>query len=160
VTAWRWIRSALVVRAAELTIGVVFAWAGLAKIGSLAGFAAQIHNFRIVPVAAENLVAMTMPWIEIVLAVTLLLGVRSRDGARTALALLVTFTLAVILAVLRGLDIDCGCFGTSDATRVGWTKVGQNLALIAVALVAAAGPLASAERRAAVGQLETGDART
>ena len=155
----RWIRSPLAVRACEIATGVILAWAGLAKIGDLPTFAAQVHNFRILPLALENLAAMTLPWIEIVVALTLLTRVRSRDGAWTALGLLIVFTVAVILAVARGLDIECGCFGTTDATRVGWTKIAENLGLIAIAAIAAWGPAAESEGRAAVRQLETRDAR-
>jgi putative oxidoreductase len=155
----RWIRSALAVRACEIAIGVILAWAGLAKIGDLPAFAAQVHNFRILPLALENLAALTLPWIEIVVALTLLTRVRSREGAWTALGLLVVFTVAVILAVARGLDIECGCFGTADATRVGWTKIAENLGLIAIAAIAAWGPAAANERPAAVSRLETRNAR-
>jgi hypothetical protein len=49
--------------------------------------------------------------------------------------MLVVFTLAVISAILRGLDISCGCF-TQDPTagKVGWMKVLQNTTLFALTL--------------------------
>jgi len=130
----------LVVRACQIATGVVFAWAGLAKIGDPLAFAEQIHNFRMVPVFAENLVAMTLPWIEVVAALALLLGVRARDGAILASVSLVVFTAAVIAAFARGLDIECGCFGTADASRVGVIKIGQNLVFIALAVGASLRP--------------------
>jgi putative oxidoreductase len=155
----RWVRSALAVRACEIATGVILAWAGLAKIGDLPTFASQVHNFRILPLALENLAAMTLPWIEIVTALTLLTGVRSRAGARAALGLLVVFTIAVVLAVVRGLDIECGCFGTADATRVGWTKIAENVGLIVIAAIAAWGPLEASAREARLDRLATRDAR-
>ena len=93
-----------------------------------------------VPVFAENLVAMTLPWIEVVAALALLVGVRARDGAILAGGSLVVFTVAVIAAFARGLDIECGCFGTADASRVGLTKVAENLGLIGMAVVASLRP--------------------
>ena len=111
------------------------AWAGLAKIGDLHGFAEQLHNFRMMPVPFENLIAITLPWIELVAALALIFGVRARAGALLAGALLAAFTAAVSVAMLRGLDIECGCFGTHDATRVGWVKIGQNLGMLALAWV-------------------------
>ena len=69
------------IRACQIGIGLVFAVAGLAKIGNPAAFADDIHNFRMVPVALENLVALALPWIEIVAAVALVLGVRARPAA-------------------------------------------------------------------------------
>jgi uncharacterized membrane protein YphA (DoxX/SURF4 family) len=126
------------VLAARIGTGLVLAWAGLAKIGDPQAFAEQVHNFRILPVALENLAAMTLPWVEVVASLALLLGVRSRAAAVLATALLAVFTVAVLAAIYRGLDIECGCFGTSDSTHVGWVKVAQNLGMLALAGVASA----------------------
>lgn len=121
------------VRLCQIAIGLVFAWAALAKIGDPKAFAEQIHNFRIVPVAFENVVAFALPWIELVAALALVLGHHARAGAVLVFWLLAGFTLAVVAALARGLDFECGCFGTADATHVGWVKVLQNLAMLAVA---------------------------
>jgi uncharacterized membrane protein YphA (DoxX/SURF4 family) len=129
------------VRVAQIVIGALMGWAALAKLGNLAKFAEQVHNFRVLPIAAENLVAMTLPWIELVAALSLVLGVRARSGGVVVSALLTVFTAGVISAVARGLDFECGCFGTSDATRVGWVKILANLGMLALALLASARPV-------------------
>ena len=123
-------------RLCQVAIGLVFAAAALTKLGDLGRFAQDVHNFRLVPVAAENVVAMTLPWVELVAALALLLGVRARAGAVVATGLLVLFTVAVGLAIARGLDIQCGCFGTADASRVGLFKVIENVGLTAVSAFA------------------------
>jgi len=130
-------RNPAVLRVLRIALGVVVAWAALAKLSDLAAFSQQVHNFRILPIWSENLVAMTLPWVELVAALSLLLGIRSRSGALVATGLLAVFTVAVALAVARGLDFQCGCFGTADATRVGWGKLLQNAGLLAVGTVAA-----------------------
>ena len=127
-----------VVATARVLTGLLFAAAGLAKIGDPKAFADQVHNFRLLPVALENLAAMTLPWIEVVAALALILGVRARAAAVLATGLLAAFTLAVLSALTRDLDIECGCFGTQDATRVGWVKVGQNLVMLALAAIGSA----------------------
>ena len=126
-------RSPTTIRVCQIAIGVMMAWAGLAKIGDLHGFAEQLHNFRMMPVPIENLIAMSLPWVELVAALALIFGVRARAGAILSAVLLAGFTAAVFLAMARGLDIECGCFGTNDATRVGWVKIGQNLMMLALA---------------------------
>jgi len=131
----RFLTSPRTIRVSQIAIGVLMAWAGMAKIGDLRGFAEQLHNFRMMPVPIENLIAISLPWIELVAALALIFGVRARAGALLAGALLATFTVAVLVAMLRGLDIECGCFGTHDATRVGWVKIGQNRAMRALAWV-------------------------
>ena len=122
--------------ACRIGIALVFGLAGLAKIGDPAAFAADIHNFRLVPVPLENLVAITLPWIELLAALALVAGVRSRSAAILTAILMGVFTVAVALAAIRGLDIECGCFGTADATRVGARKLIENTLLTGVALIA------------------------
>ena len=134
------VASPAVVRGARIVAGVLLIWASLAKLGDLGRFAEQVHNFRILPLAAENLVAMTLPWVELVAGLALVLAIRDRSAAAVAVALFGVFTLAVLAAVARGLDFECGCFGTSDATRVGFGKLGQNVAMLAVAAVALVRP--------------------
>jgi uncharacterized membrane protein YphA (DoxX/SURF4 family) len=129
--------SPAVLRISRTILGILIAWAALAKLADVPAFAAQIHNFRIVPIWSENLVAITLPWVELVAALALLLGIQARSGAFVVTVLLAVFTLAVGAALVRGLDIACGCFGTADATRVGYGKLLQNTGMLAVAAVAA-----------------------
>jgi len=134
------LRNPAVVRICRAVIGIIFAAAGLAKIGDMEAFAQSIHNFRIVPIALENVVAITLPWIEVVIALALILGIRARAGAWLATGLLAVFTVAIVTAVVRDLDIACGCFGTDDAARTGWTKVLENVGMTAVGVVACLRP--------------------
>ena len=124
-----------VVRAAQLVVGLLLAWAAIAKLGDLPAFARQIHNFRILPVAGENPLAIVLPWIELTAALALVLGIRPRAGAFVAGGLLLVFTAAVALAVARGLSIECGCFGTASAMRTGAAKLLENFGLLAVMAV-------------------------
>lgn len=132
--AWR--RPWLVV-GARVAIGLVLLAAALAKIGDPAAFALQVHNHRLAPVWSENLVAIVLPWVELVAGLALVLGVRARAGAAIALALMVAFTVAVGLAWARGLDFECGCFGKAGAARIGARKFVENIGLIALAALAA-----------------------
>jgi putative oxidoreductase len=120
-------------RGAQLLLGVLFLIAALAKIVDTASLAREVHNFRIVPFWSEHLVAMTLPWIELVAGLALVLGIRPRAGAWVVGVLLLGFTVGVALAMARGLNFECGCFGTADATRIGWTKLAENLGMLALA---------------------------
>lgn len=136
----RLLRHPGVVLVAQLGIAVVFLAAALGKIGDPDAFAKQIHYFRLLPIGCENLLAITLPWVELMAALALLLRYRPRAGAVVCAALMGVFLFAVGAAVARGLDIGCGCFGTSDASRVGTAKLIENVALLALALVASLGP--------------------
>jgi putative oxidoreductase len=131
-----WLRSKGVIRLCQILIGLLFAWSGLAKLGDIQSFADQVHNFRIMPVAFEHLVAMTLPWIELVASLALILGIRARPAAVLVTLLLAAFTLGVAQAMVRGLDFECGCFGTADGTTVGFKKLAQNLAMLVVGWLA------------------------
>lgn len=130
-----WLERPVVVRSAQILIGLVFLVAGLAKIGDLGSFAGQIHNFRMMPVWSENILAMTLPWIEVVAAMCLILGHRARAAGVFAAALMFVFIVAVAQASLRDLDIECGCFGTADATKVGLKKLLENTGLFFLAVI-------------------------
>ena len=127
-----------VVLVCRVVIGLVFLAAAMTKIGDAGGFARQIHHYRLVPFGLENLLAITLPWIELVLALAILTGVRPRAGSVVATGLMGLFVVVVAAAVARGLDIECGCFGTADASRVGAAKLIENVGLLALALVGSA----------------------
>ncbi len=120
----------------RVAIGCVFVAAALGKIGDPAAFALQVHNYRLTPVWSEHLVAIVLPWVELVAGLALVLGVRARAGAALALGLMVLFTVAVGSAWARGLDFECGCFGKAGASRIGAQKFFENIGLIAATLVA------------------------
>ncbi len=127
------LRHGAVLRALQVITGLIFLGAGLSKIGDLAAFAQQIHNYRIMPVWSENLLGMTVPWIEVVAGLALVAGIRARAAAVLATTMLAVFTVAVAAAWMRGLDFECGCFGKASASRIGGRKILENLAMIAVA---------------------------
>jgi putative oxidoreductase len=127
-------------RAAQIVAGLIFLAAALPMIADLAGFAGSVHNFHLepfVPMAATNLLAMTIPWVELAAGLSLLSGVRPRAGAVVYTALLSLFTIGVIAALARGLSFDCGCFGKLGSTTIGAKKLAENFGMIAVGVVAA-----------------------
>jgi uncharacterized membrane protein YphA (DoxX/SURF4 family) len=132
----RFVTSRGFVGACRIAIGLVFVASGLAKIGDPAAFATQVHNYRLIPVPIEHLLAMTLPWVELLAGLSLVLGLRARAGAWLTAALMVVFTAAVGQAMARGLDFECGCFGTADLTRVGAQKLLENLLMTGAAVVA------------------------
>jgi len=143
-----------VIRAAQIVVGILFGWAALAKLADLSAFALQVHNFRLLPLSAENMVAMLLPWVELVAALALVLRIQPRAGAWVAGLLLAVFTLGVASAMARGLDFECGCFGKASATKVGWGKLAQNLGMLLLAWVGtwrpeSASPAAPASEQAA-----------
>jgi putative oxidoreductase len=116
--------------ALRLGLGTLFVVAGALKWRDPAGFAQEIANYHLLPGLAPHL-AVVLPAIEITAGLALLAAPLSWRRAAAAALVLVTaaFTVAVASAVVRGLDISCGCFGAGSG-RVTWLTVLRNLALL------------------------------
>jgi uncharacterized membrane protein YphA (DoxX/SURF4 family) len=97
----------------RLLLGGLFVYAGLQKLREPAQFAEEIANYQLLPALAP-LLAATLPCIEVVVGGVLLGGARSwrRAAAATVALLSLVFTVAVSQALARGINIECGCFGT------------------------------------------------
>lgn len=125
-------------RAAQITAGLIFLAAALPKIADLSGFAGSIHNFHleaVVPMAATNILAMMIPWVELIAGLALVSGVRPRAGAYVYTALMMIFTIGVIQALARGLSFECGCFGKAGSATIGVKKVAENLVMMAIGMI-------------------------
>ena len=114
--------------AIRLVLGFVFIYAGAEKISDPEGFAISISNYRLVPTSLLNILAITMPWIELVSGVLLLFGIAVKENSTIIFSMLLIFTVAIIISLFRGLSIDCGCFGKSS--QIGMLKMGENLLMI------------------------------
>lgn len=118
----------------QAIIAVIFIFAGVEKIADPDTFARSINNYNLFPDAVINLFAVFIPWIEVVSGILLLFGRFIKENAVIIETLLVIFTVLVIISVFRGLNIECGCFGTMSGSRVGWQKVAENTGLILLCL--------------------------
>lgn len=116
-------------------LALVFILSGIDKINDLSGFAQSIENYRILPVYLVNFFAIIIPWIEVVTGSLLLLGIFIKENATIIFYLLLVFTISIVSAVLRDLDIDCGCQGTFDGKKVGLLKIIENTSLMIVAFL-------------------------
>ena len=97
--------------AARQVLGGVFVAAGALKLTDPATFAADIGQFRLLPVPASLALAVWLPWIEVVAGAAVLWRRRERGGLLLLTALAIAFSLALASAWWRGLDLECGCFG-------------------------------------------------
>lgn len=114
----------------RLILGVIFLFSAIGKIANPAEFAESILNYRLLPDILLNITAMTLPWIELICGAFLIFGFCVKESSAILLLLLIVFTTSVFIAVLRGLDIECGCFGTLMAESVGFRKISENLVFI------------------------------
>jgi uncharacterized membrane protein YphA (DoxX/SURF4 family) len=114
--------------------GLIFIAASLPKIANPHTFAKNVYQYQLSPVAAINIIAIYLPWLELICGTAILLSILYRKAALiTAAALLAVFTVAIGINVCRGLNIACGCFSADEeGMRIGWMKIGENIAFFTV----------------------------
>ncbi|HEX7528736.1 MAG TPA: MauE/DoxX family redox-associated membrane protein [Thermoanaerobaculia bacterium] len=101
----------------QIALGLFFVIAALPKLVDPPSFAHMIYNYRIVPGAFVNVLALVMPWCELLAGLALILGIWTRTSAALVGALLLVFIVAISLNLARANAIDCGCFDVTAANR-------------------------------------------
>jgi uncharacterized membrane protein YphA (DoxX/SURF4 family) len=107
-----------VIFAIRLVLGFVFIYASIDKIAHPGAFAENIYNYRMLPHWAINFMALVMPWLELICGVLIVVGVFLRGSAFMIGVMLGVFIIAISAALVRGLDISCGCFSVEGGHGV------------------------------------------
>jgi putative oxidoreductase len=123
------IRNKAVLLAFRLIVGGVFVWAAVLKIRDPLGFAQNIANYRVVGDAIAFWTALVLPWIELAAGAFLIVGLWRRTSALLISMMLAGFIVLVAVTVARGIDVDCGCFG-SLSRRADLVLILQDAALL------------------------------
>jgi uncharacterized membrane protein YphA (DoxX/SURF4 family) len=106
-------------------------WAGLAKAFDRQGSILSVDAYDVLPDAAVRIVATLLPWLEIAIGLLLVLGLFTRVAGAATAALGVVFILAMAQAKVRGLQIDCGCFGAGGAGNgVSWFDILRDVPMV------------------------------
>ena len=96
-------------------LGLLFVGASLHKIVEPSSFALDVATYDILPLMLVNLVALVLPWVELLAGGMLVAGWRVRAAALLVAAMMVVFLAALGVALSRGLDMSCGCFASQGA---------------------------------------------
>lgn len=115
--------------ACRLFLGGIFIYAGIAKVGNPLQFAAAVEGYQLISTDLVIRVVKILPWLEIILGAVLLLGFKIRYTAGLAGTIMVFFIGVMLLTYLRGLEVDCGCFGTGEKISL-FTLVREALFLL------------------------------
>ena len=133
----------IVVAVVRLVLAGVFIVSAIAKLRDRSGSRAGVEAFG-VPAAFVGLVAGALPVVELACAALLLLpDPFATAGAVGSLALLLAFTVAIVVNLAQGKHPECHCFGDlGEGGGIGWMTVVRNAALMvfsAVSLIGAGG---------------------
>ena|ERR1035437_274762 len=125
----------LVLFFARFSVGGVLLWSGYYKINHPYDFLGSVYKYEFTNAQFGLLIAAALPWIEITLAICLLVRVMLGASMTACVVLLAFFVALQISALCRGLSISCGCFGGSGGELVSYYTIlrGSGLLLLAIA---------------------------
>lgn len=103
----------------RLYIGGLFIYASMYKINYTAEFAETIVSYQMVPYWGVNLMAVFLPWVELIAGILLVAGIRVRSSAMIIGFLMLVFTVGIAVNLLKDSPISCGCFHTVGE-KISW----------------------------------------
>ena len=119
----------------RLLLGVLLLAASLGKVTQPDAFAQSIANYKILPPPFPIAIATILPWIELFSGLCLIVGFYLRGSSALVVLLFALFTGSVLSALIRNLDIACGCFSQDpEVGKVGWMKIIENLGYLLLSI--------------------------
>ena len=115
----------------RIVMGIIFIYASYSKILDPTSFSQNIHNFGVTPLFIENIIALTLPWVELFIGMGLIFKFKYEASLDLSIALMIIFILLITQAYLRGKSIDCGCFFNEISDEEAATKRFEMLKRIA-----------------------------
>ena len=113
--------------AARIGLAVVWGWAGFAKVGDPEAAAQAVRAYRLLPEALVKPFGYGLPFLEMALALLLLVGFGTRIAAALSGLLLLVYIGSIASVWARGISIDCGCFGGGGAVSASKTAYLQEI---------------------------------
>ena len=98
----------------RLGLGLAFIWAAWHKILAPDQFAMILYGYGVFPGPAINLLAIGVPFVELVSGICLIFGIYRRSALVLINSMLSAFILIIGFNLIRGHQFDCGCFSFGD----------------------------------------------
>ena len=114
---------------ARLLLGIIFIYASYHKILAPGEFAKIVYGYGLFPSETVNLIAIIIPFIELISGIALIAGIYTRPAAIIIIGMLAVFITAISINIIRGHEFDCGCFSsdTSQTANSAWQTLGRNM---------------------------------
>ena len=119
----------------RLLVGATLLWAGSVKIPEPGLFAQTVRAYEVLPLSLINPFSIIVPWMEVTAGFCLVIGFWTRSSALAALALFLSFGVAMGVNIYRGADLSCGCFGFDGAGGSLYESMIRDIILIGLSLV-------------------------
>ena len=118
----------------RLILAILFLFSGVAKLFDLKAFYLIVVKFGMLHRKLTKPFAYSLPFVEIVIGLWLLLNWGLAGAAAAAAILMIVSEVGIAGALIRQKKIDnCGCFGPGIKVPVTWRKFAENLIWLAIA---------------------------
>lgn len=114
-------------------LGAMFLYSAWTKLPDMTAFAVDVANYRILPAQLVPFAAAWVVGLEVVLGLALLTGLLARAAAFVTFGMMLVFIAGLSQALLRGIDLSCGCFGGDEAAS--WGTVIRDVGLLVPAAI-------------------------
>jgi len=114
----------------RLALGCLFIWSSLPKVFLPHAFLGDVYAYRLVGPTSGMMVAMILPWLELLTGMCLLGGLFVSGALLTCMGMAVIFLVGVSWALYQGLNISCGCFGSSASVPIGYGTLIRIIAIL------------------------------
>ena len=118
----------------RILLGVLFIVAGGMKVTDPSAMKEAVAAYNVVPDAFVPLIAVVLPWLELLCGVMLILNMFSRSVALIFTVLIIGFMYGVGLNMYRGVEMECGCFDVLYKQSIGWGVQFRDLGFLLLAL--------------------------
>src|SRR5437016_2657955 len=119
----------------RIGLGAVLLWSSILKIRYPHSFLSAIYGYELVGPRTALFVAVTLPWLELIIAICLLARIGLKGSMFLAFLLAAIFTIAIGSALYRGLRPTCGCFGASNQTPLSFAVLVRSITMLVCSVV-------------------------
>ena len=120
---------------ARAVLGLVFIVSGWSKIHYPWIFARALLAYGLVPENLVTVIAIVLPWLELLAGLALLLGYATKGSATIVFSLCLVFIIVISSALWRGLDVSCGCLEGTSWSKVRWAHIVVDFVLSGLAFL-------------------------
>ena len=121
----------------RIVLGAVLIIASIDKILHPEAFAKVIGNYNVLPFGLENILAIILPILELFVGCCLIFGIMLDGSAIITAGMMFVFIIALSQAMIRGIDINCGCFKVSvdnGGGNIGYRRIIEDIIFLGLSL--------------------------
>ena len=117
---------------ARWILGLIFIYASFHKIIAPDEFAKLVYGYGLFPNELINLIAIILPFIELLTGLLLISGKLIRSATLMIIVLLILFIVLISINLVRGYEFDCGCFAANEffSSKTPWKTLTRDVMLL------------------------------